>query len=68
MKIILHAFGSLGDVQPYVAQGKGLEQSGHTVPLNTHSIFEALVRENGLGFFPITGRLLPVSRDNGMRG
>lgn len=55
MKITLHAFGSRGDVQPYVALGKGLMEAGHTVSVNTHTIFESLVRENGLEFSPISG-------------
>ncbi len=54
MKITIHAFGSRGDVQPYVALGKGLKEAGHTVSLNTHRIFESLVRENDLGFSPVS--------------
>jgi hypothetical protein len=29
--------------------------AGHTVCVNTHTIFESLVRDNGLGFSPISG-------------
>jgi sterol 3beta-glucosyltransferase len=55
MRITLHAFGSRGDVQPYIALGKGLKEAGHTVYLNTHSIFETLVRRYDLDFLPISG-------------
>ncbi len=55
MKITLYAFGSRGDVQPYIALGKGLMAAGHTVCLNTHTIFETMVREHGLDFYPIEG-------------
>jgi sterol 3beta-glucosyltransferase len=55
MKITLHAFGSHGDVRPYVALGKGLKEAGHTVSVNTHSVFESLVRDHDLGFYPISG-------------
>lgn len=55
MKITLHAFGSRGDVQPYIALGKGLSAAGHIICLNTHRIFEPFVREHGLAFSPVEG-------------
>lgn len=55
MKITIFAFGSRGDVQPYVALGTGLMASGHSVCLNTHAIFESMVREHGLDFYPTPG-------------
>jgi sterol 3beta-glucosyltransferase len=48
MRIAIIAFGSRGDVQPYVALGKGLQDAGHTIRFVTTMDFEDLVREHGL--------------------
>lgn len=53
MIITLIATGSRGDVQPYVALGKGLHQAGHTVRFVTHRNFESLVTPHGLELWPI---------------
>ncbi len=53
MKITINAFGSRGDVQPYVALGVGLSNAGHDVLFVTHRIFEPLVLKYKLRFFPI---------------
>jgi UDP:flavonoid glycosyltransferase YjiC (YdhE family) len=53
MKITINAFGSRGDVQPYVALGKGLRAAGFEVLITTHKIFEKLTLENGLDCYPI---------------
>lgn len=55
MRITINAFGTRGDVQPYVALGKGLKAAGHDVCVNTHQIFEGFVRQHGLGFSPMEG-------------
>ena len=39
MRIAIIAPGSRGDVQPYLALGKGLKQAGHVVRLVTHQNF-----------------------------
>ena len=53
MKITINAFGSRGDVQPFVALGKGLRAAGFEVLITTHKVFEKLTQENGLDYFPI---------------
>ncbi len=53
MKITINTIGTRGDVQPYVALGKGLKQAGHEVCILTHQIFEDFVKEHGLDFYPI---------------
>jgi sterol 3beta-glucosyltransferase len=53
MKITINTFGTRGDIQPYAALGKGLKQSGHTVCIFSFKIFESLVTEHGLDFFPL---------------
>ena len=54
MYIAIITGGSRGDVQPYVALGLGLKEAGHEVTLAAPATFEGLVRERGLGFFPIS--------------
>ncbi len=50
----MHAFiltlGTRGDVQPYVALGKGLLEAGHTVTVCTSASFEGFIEENGLQY------------------
>ncbi len=55
MKMTLLTAGTLGDVHPYVAIGRGLQSKGHTVRIATHRSFKPLLDEYGLGFFPIEG-------------
>ena len=55
MRVTIITFGSLGDVQPYVALGVGLQMSGHTVRIATHSIYETLIRARGLDFSAVDG-------------
>jgi sterol 3beta-glucosyltransferase len=52
MRIVIIAPGSRGDVQPYIALGNGLKNSGHSVRLVSHSNFESLVTSYGLEFWP----------------
>ena len=53
MHITILAFGSRGDVQPYVAPGLGLERTGHKVRLVALSQFETLVEGRGLDYFSL---------------
>ena len=47
------ALGARGDIQPYVALGKGLQQAGYEVCVLTHEAFEGLVRGKHLEFFAV---------------
>lgn len=51
MNIAIVASGSRGDVQPYVALGKGLKAAGYQVRLLTGDNFETLAAEAGLAFY-----------------
>ncbi len=51
MRIVIIAPGSRGDVQPYIALGKGLQNAGHDIRLVSHSNFESLVTSYGLEFW-----------------
>jgi UDP:flavonoid glycosyltransferase YjiC (YdhE family) len=55
MRVTINAFGTRGDVQPYIALGKGLEAAGHDVRITTYRIFADLVRAHGLDFSPMEG-------------
>lgn len=60
MKILVLTLGSRGDVQPYVALGRGLQQAGYNVRLATAAPFAEFVRGNGLEFVPLTGKFLEL--------
>lgn len=51
--IAIVAGGSRGDVQPYIALGKGLRDAGDTVRIITTEDFEQLAHEAGLEFCSI---------------
>ncbi len=55
MRITIITVGSRGDVQPYIALGRGLQRAGHYVRLATHAEFEAFVRDYGLDFALLEG-------------
>lgn len=50
MDIRFIASGTRGDVQPYIALGRGLQQAGHQVSIITSDDFEKLVSQAGLQF------------------
>jgi UDP:flavonoid glycosyltransferase YjiC (YdhE family) len=53
LRIVIPTIGSLGDVQPYVALGLGLQAAGHHVRLATHGDFAPFIRSWGLDFWAI---------------
>ncbi|HEY1012280.1 MAG TPA: glycosyltransferase, partial [Herpetosiphonaceae bacterium] len=55
MHLVILTIGTLGDVQPYVALGRGLVRAGYRVTVATSARFAALVTQAGLGH-----RVLPV--------
>ncbi|NJL40668.1 MAG: glycosyltransferase family 1 protein [Leptolyngbyaceae cyanobacterium SM1_4_3] len=63
MRILIIAMGSRGDVQPYVALGKGLKAAGHSVRLATHENFELLVNSHGLEFYLLKGNVQAFLED-----
>ena len=63
MRIMIIAMGSRGDVQPYVALGKGLKAAGHSVRLATHENFESLVNSHELEFCPLKGNVQAFLED-----
>jgi sterol 3beta-glucosyltransferase len=55
MRVTIIAAGSRGDVQPYVALGRGLRAAGHEVTVATHETFREFVTAHGLGFATLAG-------------
>ncbi len=50
MKILIVTLGTRGDVQPYIALGRALMESGNDVTICTCAHFEPFIREYGLGY------------------
>ena len=67
MRIAIIAPGSRGDVQPYIALGKGLKKAGNFVRLQTHENFEELVNFHELEFSPAKGNVQDVVQSQEMR-
>lgn len=55
LRIGLLTIGSRGDVQPYIAFGKGLQKEGHEVVIMTHGEFREYVEGHGIEFDEIAG-------------
>jgi len=55
MRLALIAFGTRGDITPFVALGIRLRAEGHDVCLATHRDFETLASRHGLEFRPVSG-------------
>ena len=53
MKIVITTVGSRGDLQPYIALGLGLKNSGHEVSIVSAKIEESFVRNYGLDFYAL---------------
>lgn len=54
MHLSIVAVGSRGDVQPYLALGRGLQKAGFQVQICADRLFENLVTSTGLVFTPVT--------------
>ena len=62
MKVTIIAPGSRGDVQPYVALGKGLKDAGHAVGILASQDFRKMVTDYGLDFFDLGGSMQTVAQ------
>lgn len=54
--------GSMGDVKPFVALGKGLIKRGHRVKITTFSKFREYIEVNGIEYGSLTGDAAEVIR------
>ncbi|GAV66125.1 UDPGT domain-containing protein/Glyco_transf_28 domain-containing protein [Cephalotus follicularis] len=55
LKIAMLVVGTRGDVQPFVAIAKRLQEFGHHVRLATHANFSTFVKSAGVDFYPLGG-------------
>jgi rhamnosyltransferase subunit B len=62
---LLATWGSLGDLHPYLALGRGLQARGHRVTLCTGSIYREKVEREGLGWTPLRPEL-PAPENSAM--
>jgi len=53
MRVLLFGFGSRGDVQPFVALGKGLQGAGYDVTIAAGVNFQSWIEQEGLKFDPV---------------
>jgi sterol 3beta-glucosyltransferase len=67
MRIAIIASGSRGDVQPYIALGKGLVNAGHCVRFVSHNNFATLVQSHGLEFWPVDSNVQEIAQSAEMR-
>jgi hypothetical protein len=67
VRIAIVAPGSRGDVQPYIALGKGLQDAGHDVRIVTNLEFEPLVRSYGLDCLSVAFGVQDAFQDQGTR-
>jgi sterol 3beta-glucosyltransferase len=55
MHITILTYGSRGDVEPFIALGKGLQRRGHSIRLAAPEIFKAAVSSQGLEYATLAG-------------
>jgi UDP:flavonoid glycosyltransferase YjiC (YdhE family) len=67
MRIAIIAPGSRGDVQPYIALGKGLKKAGNAVRLVTNRNYEMLANSHGLEFWPVEVNMQDIIQNERMR-
>jgi len=67
VRIAIIAIGSRGDVEPYLALGKGLKKAGHDIRLISHSNFAELINPHGLEFWPVDVDVQEIAQSAEMR-
>ena len=60
MNTLLLTYGTRGDVQPFVALGKGLREAGHNVTISTSTRFQSFIEDHGFHFEPMSDDLLAI--------
>ncbi|KAF3445501.1 hypothetical protein FNV43_RR10677 [Rhamnella rubrinervis] len=55
LKIAILVVGTRGDVQPFLAMARRLQEFGHHVRLATHTNFSTFVKSAGVEFYPLGG-------------
>jgi rhamnosyltransferase subunit B len=62
-RIVLAAFGSLGDLHPFLALALGLLKRGHDVVVATSEVYRAKVEALGIGFRPVRPDISIIEAD-----
>ncbi|NEP14745.1 MAG: glycosyltransferase family 1 protein [Symploca sp. SIO2C1] len=60
MNVLIVTLGSRGDVQPYVALGKGLKEAGHQVTICTSGVFQQFITNHGLDYSYMNNELIQL--------
>ena len=63
MRILITTFGTHGDIQPYIALGKGLVGAGYEVALGTSQGYRSLVEEHHLLYAYLDTDLLELTQN-----
>lgn len=61
-KILITTFGTRGDIQPFIALGKGLKAAGYDIAIATSEGFRAFVEECDLDYVHMDNELLRLSQ------
>ncbi|MBZ0288465.1 MAG: glycosyltransferase, partial [Anaerolineae bacterium] len=61
-KILITTFGTRGDIQPFIALGKGLKTAGFEVAVCTSEGYKAFVEEHGLYYAHMNNELLRLTQ------
>jgi sterol 3beta-glucosyltransferase len=62
VKVLITTFGTRGDVQPYIALGQGLNQSGHQAAICTSEGYRPSVEERGIRYMHMDNELLRLTK------
>src|SRR5215204_4553346 len=57
MKVLINTFGTRGDIQPFVALARGLEQAGHRATICTAEGFRSFIEEHDVAYAHMDNRL-----------
>src|SRR5215470_3115630 len=61
-RILIAAFGSLGDLHPYMAVGLALRARGHEVAIASGDFYREKIAAAGFAFHPLRPRVSPTDR------
>lgn len=62
-RVVLTTLGSLGDLHPFLALARGLQERGHEPLLATSEVHRGRVERAGVGFRPIRPTMLELEND-----
>ena len=63
MRVLITTFGSLGDLNPYLALARGLAERGHEPVLATHAYYREMVEAEGLELRAVRPDADPENRE-----